>query len=245
MKKITAVKLLLVTLALLIGLSGCRTAQRKSAIADYDYSEMELVQLDAIGGGSTADRPTAVMTTSLGVIKIVLYPEYAPNTVSNFMALVEEGFYDNTAVLGVRESAFFQGVNSDGETKTTSGGLIDNEYSACMWPFKGAVGSYCDVDGFGDSRFFIIDEQPLTQEQLDKLKTITVGEGEEERQMLPDELLTAFKEVGCAVTMSGFYTFFGQTVEGFDVIETICKAQVDKKARPVEEIKIIKIELEY
>ena len=29
-----------------------------------------------------------------GIIKVELYPEYAPNTVNNFISLVSKGFYD-------------------------------------------------------------------------------------------------------------------------------------------------------
>ena len=29
-----------------------------------------------------------------GTIKMELYPEYAPNTVANFVNLIEDGFYD-------------------------------------------------------------------------------------------------------------------------------------------------------
>ena len=35
-----------------------------------------------------------------GTVKMELYPEYAPNTVANFVRLVEKGFYNNKVVYG-------------------------------------------------------------------------------------------------------------------------------------------------
>lgn len=40
------------------------------------------------------DKPVVVMETTLGDIKIELFPEKAPITVKNFLAYVESGFYD-------------------------------------------------------------------------------------------------------------------------------------------------------
>ena len=49
---------------------------------------MKLVQLESPADG----QDMAVMTTDKGVIKFVLYPEYAPKAVDNFKKLVKEGF---------------------------------------------------------------------------------------------------------------------------------------------------------
>jgi cyclophilin family peptidyl-prolyl cis-trans isomerase len=43
-----------------------------------------------------ADNPVVVMETSVGKIKIELYPDKAPVTVKNFLGYVEDKFYDNT-----------------------------------------------------------------------------------------------------------------------------------------------------
>ena len=242
-------KFFVLSLPLILLLSACAT-QPRSAISDYDYSQMELVQLDAINGEigeNDENRPIAIITTSLGIIKIALYPEYAPNTVANFIERVEEGFYDNTSVLAVQDGVFFAGLNSEGEAKTSTGEPIENEYSVNMWPFRGAVGSYYgNTPGFGDSRFFIINEQELNVEQLEQLKEISVeyDEDGEPLQMLPDELIAAFEEVGCAVTLSGFFTIFGQTIEGIEIVEEITKSELDRQSRPTQEIEIVSIKIQ-
>jgi cyclophilin family peptidyl-prolyl cis-trans isomerase len=49
------------------------------------------------GAGRAADKnPVVVMKTSLGTVKIELYPDKAPVTVKNFLAYVDAKFYDGT-----------------------------------------------------------------------------------------------------------------------------------------------------
>lgn len=43
-----------------------------------------------------ADNPVVEMVTSMGTVKIELYPEKAPITVKNFLKYVDDGFYNGT-----------------------------------------------------------------------------------------------------------------------------------------------------
>ena len=47
-----------------------------------------------------AQNPIVTFETSAGVIKAELYPEVAPNTVKNFLSLVNKGFYDGLIFIG-------------------------------------------------------------------------------------------------------------------------------------------------
>ena len=53
--------------------------------------------------------PVVVMETSKGVIKIELNPEKAPNTVKNFLAYVDDKFFDGTIVHRVIPDFMIQG----------------------------------------------------------------------------------------------------------------------------------------
>ena len=46
-----------------------------------------------------------------GNIKIELYPEYAPNTVANFIKLVEKGYYNDKVIYGKDEVCLYVGRN--------------------------------------------------------------------------------------------------------------------------------------
>lgn len=67
------------------------------------------------GGATTGSaRPVVLLKTSLGEIEIELYPDKAPVTVANFLAYVDEGFYDGTIFHRVIEDFMIQGGGYDG-----------------------------------------------------------------------------------------------------------------------------------
>ena len=76
---------------------SCMQFMSRSDTIYIDTDTLELVQTEPPKEGDTI----AVIKTSLGDIKAVLYPEYAPNAVKNFTELAESGFYDNTYVLSL------------------------------------------------------------------------------------------------------------------------------------------------
>jgi len=55
------------------------------------------------------ENPQVVMQTSMGKMVITLFPEKAPITVANFLAYVDEGFYDNTVFHRVIPGFVIQG----------------------------------------------------------------------------------------------------------------------------------------
>lgn len=65
-----------------------------------------------------------------GIIKVELYPEIAPNTVKNFIGLVQKGFYDGVIFHRVIPGFMIQGGDPEG---TGTGGpsyRIKGEFSA-------------------------------------------------------------------------------------------------------------------
>ena len=201
-------------------------------VRQYDYSTMHLIQLEEPYDG----QPMAVIETTYGTIKAVLYPEQAPNTVANFVNCANDGYYDGKDVYCIVDGAFFMtgsvdevrnsGITSDGQP-------IANEYSVDLWPFKGAI---CSFAGQG---FIVVNQRELTESDIEQLRGFTNDNGE---KLLPDELVDAFVEKGVIADFSGEYTVFAQTIEGMDVIEKICSAEVTGGLYdPVEPIYINKI----
>ena len=62
--------------------------------------------------------------------KIELYPEYAPQTVANFVALVEDGFYDGLGFHRVIEGFMAQGGDPTGDGTGNSEFTIKGEFSS-------------------------------------------------------------------------------------------------------------------
>lgn len=208
-----------------------------SPVRTYDYSQMHLVQLDEPYEG----QPTAEIETTLGTIKAVLYPEYAPNTVSNFVNRANEGFYNGKDIYCILQKAMFMsGAENDKKNSgvTEDGELIANEYSVNLWPLKGAICSFNGHPGYGDSRFFVLNEKKLEDKELEDLRAFRSNNDE----ALPEELINAFLEKGVVIDFSGGYTIFAQTIEGFDVIEKICSVNVSGElSMPDEPIYINKV----
>ena len=216
----------LLTAALVITASGCALfggdqELTPNAVHTYDYSTMRLVQLEEPAEG----QPTAEIETTLGTITAVLYPEYAPNTVQNFINRANEGYYDGKDVYCILEkSIFMAGAFDDSRNSgaTEDGQPIANEYSVNLWPFKGAVCSFNGRAGYGDSRFMVMNSRELSEESIEELRAFRNNND----QALPDELIDAFVEKGVVIDFAGAYTVFAQTIDGMDVIEKICDSQV-------------------
>ncbi|MCR4780985.1 MAG: peptidylprolyl isomerase [Ruminiclostridium sp.] len=217
----------ILTAALISAASGCalfgggNEGLNENPLRTFDYSSMKLVQLEEPREG----QKTAVIETDAGTITAVLYPEYAPNTVQNFINRANEGYYNGKDIYCVLEkSIFMSGAFDESRNSgaTEDGQPIANEYTADLWPFKGAVCSFSGRVGYGDSRFMVMNSRELSEEDFDQLREFRNNND----QALPEELLTAFREKGVVIDFAGAYTVFAQTIEGFDVIEKICSANV-------------------
>jgi len=74
-----------------------------------------LALLVAVAAPARAADPVVEMKTSLGVIRIELYPDKAPKTVDNFLHYVRDGFYDHTVFHRVIDGFMIQGGGMDGQ----------------------------------------------------------------------------------------------------------------------------------
>ncbi len=218
----------LLTAALVFTASGCalfgggsNEGLNENPLRTYDYSSMKLVQLE----GPKEGQKTAVIETDAGTITAVLYPEYAPNTVQNFINRANEGYYNGKDIYCVLEkSIFMAGAYDENRNSgaTDDGQPIANEYTVDLWPLKGAICSFSGRIGYGDSRFMVMNSRELSDESMDSLREFRNNSD----QALPEELLTAFREKGVVIDFAGAYTVFAQTIDGFDVIDKICGSNV-------------------
>lgn len=86
--------------------------------------------------------PVVEMSTSMGLIKLELYPDKAPNTVENFLTYVRDGFFDGTIFHRVVPGFVIQGggFTADMTKKETQppimneadNGLRNDHYTICM-----------------------------------------------------------------------------------------------------------------
>ena len=224
--------------------SGCSMFgnQTTNALGSYDFTQMNLIQLDKPADG----QDVAVIETNLGTMTVVLYAEFAPNTVANFKKRAEEGFYNGKPFFALQKGIYaITGASNDEGTEgiTDDGKYIANECSVNLWPFKGALLGYSSQQGYSDSRFFFAGALEITEENKKELRGYT--NQETSAQVIPEELITAFEKRGSVPGFAGTYTVFGQVINGFDTLDKILWSESDKtNMKPLEEIKIVKVTLD-
>ena len=65
--------------------------------------------LIVLSSSALAENPIVKLETSEGDITVVLYADKSPKTVENFLAHVDEGFYENTIFHRVIDNFMVQG----------------------------------------------------------------------------------------------------------------------------------------
>lgn len=138
-------------------------SEEVSAMPDHPESaspEAETSSPDITGG-----LPVVEMKTSLGTIRLELYPEEAPKTVENFLAYTREGFYDGTIFHRVIEGFMIQGggFTSDMTEKGTRS-PIENEADNGLKNERGTIAMARTMEPHSASSQFFInskDNPPL------------------------------------------------------------------------------------
>ena len=102
-----------------------------------------------------------------GVMKVELYPETAPNTVANFISLVERGFYNGTIFHRVIPGFMIQGGDPEGTGMGGPGYRIKGEFTANRFQndlkhTKGVISMARSghPDSAGSQFFIMVDDAP-------------------------------------------------------------------------------------
>jgi cyclophilin family peptidyl-prolyl cis-trans isomerase len=178
-------------------------------------SVLSLVLSVACGGGSAppakpakeeapADvitHPVVEMRTSLGTIKIELYPDKAPKTVENFLGYAREGFYDGTIFHRVIPGFMIQGGGFTPDlSEKEARAAIENEAANGLKNVRGTIAMARTGDPHSATAQFFINgkDNPF----LDYKESTRTGYG---------------------------YAVFGKVVEGLDVVDQIEKVSTGSR----------------
>ena len=163
-------------------------------------------------GLAQAGSPMVVMKTSMGTIKIELDEAKAPVTVKNFLAYVDEGFYDGTIFHRVIDGFMVQGGGFTADmTQKPTKPPIKNEAGNGLKNLRGTIAmARTSVVDSATAQFFI---NVVDNAFLDHRDDTSQGFG---------------------------YAVFGRVVEGMDVVDKIKKVattthqgMADMPAQPV------------
>ena len=106
-----------------------------------------------------------VMETSMGTIKIKLFPKKAPKTVENFIGLIEKGYYDGIIFHRVIPDFMIQGGDPTGTGtggESLWGGKFEDEFHADLSNIYGALSMANAGPATNGSQFFIVQKSDGT-----------------------------------------------------------------------------------
>lgn len=141
-----------------------------------------------------------------GTIKIELYPDMAPNTVKNFIKLINEGYYNGLTFHRVEEN-LIQGGEKAEETAIYSinGEFIENGYDNTLKFERGTIG------------IARADYSPYTTD----LNLIKQGYNSGYAQF--------FIMAQDVPQFDGYYCSFGKVIEGIEIVDEITKLETEVK----------------
>ncbi len=213
--------------------SSAKASSSSSTAEAVDLNSLELPQLSS----EVAENEDLVeMTTSLGTIKIKLFPKIAPLAVENFMTHAKEGYYNGVTFHRVISEFMIQGGDPDG---TGAGGEsiwkeeFAPEISDQLYHIRGALamartGGDVSKKTQG-SQFYIVQNDEDVSSGLSTKK-------------YPEKIINAYKNGGTP-SLDGQYSVFGQVIEGLDVVDKIAASATDSNNKPTTDITIESINI--
>lgn len=138
------------------GIQKPKVAELRASIED-ERPKVEAEMAKRKADADADDRPRVTITTSKGDIVVELFEDDAPNTVANFVSLVEKGFYDGTPFHRVIAGFMAQGGDPTGTGSGGPGHAIECE---CELPtarkhFLGSLSMAHAGKNTGGSQFFL------------------------------------------------------------------------------------------
>ena len=175
----------------------------------------------------------AEITTSAGVIKVLLFPQIAPKAVENFTQLAQKGYYDGVVFHRVIEGAIIQSGSFDG---TPNGGKsiweleFEDEFSDLLHHYNGALSMANHGPDTNGSQFFFVTAEigGLSGDILQQMSDIGWREA----------VIDAYKQAGGLPSLDWNYTVFGQIYEGLNVAYDISRVKTNAEDRPEKDVVI-------
>jgi peptidyl-prolyl cis-trans isomerase B (cyclophilin B) len=172
------------------------------------------------------------METSMGSIKIKLFPKQAPKAVENFLTHAENGYYDGLNFHRVIEGFMLQGgdpTGTGGGGESIYGKPFEDEFSEQLFNFRGALSMANAGPGTNGSQFFIVQAKSAPADSIPADH--------------PEKVKEAYLEKGGTPWLDGAHTVFGQVIGGMDVVDAITAVKTEAGDKPAEAVVIESIQI--
>ena len=163
-------------------------------------------------------RPVATMEVeNFGTIKFELYPEYAPETVANFVTLANRGFYDGLTFHRIVKDFMIQGgdKNGDGTGLATTSDLRDDGDDT-EYTIKG------EFIANGVENKLQFEEGVVAMARSDYTNYSSSLAEESYNSGSSQFFIMTAENTG----LNGQYTSFGKVIEGMDIVHKIEEVEV-------------------
>ena len=206
------------------------------ALEGFSMVEKELqypqVDIEAVEG------PIATIKTNHGDLRIKLFPEHAPKTVANFIALSKDGYYDGVIFHRIIKDFMIQGGDPTGTGmggESIYGESFEDEFSEELYNVRGALSMANAGPNTNGSQFFIVQNQHLPYSK----KEIARGGW-------PEPIAEIYAEQGGTPHLDRRHTVFGQLADeaSYEVLDAIAGVETGSMDKPVEDVVIETIEIE-
>lgn len=245
-----------------------QSAQQAAPVQEIKVSENVVTDKDFDQMAPPAQgEQIAILKTSMGEMKVRLFPEDAPKAVENFVKHAQEGYYDGLTFNRVVQDFMIQGGDP---TETGRGGEsiwgtpFEDEFSARLHNYRGALSMANAGPNTNGSQFFVVTKGPdeSFKEFLQELSNYTgpiyqdnrSGEIISGAQRFTEKAVENYTKIGGTPFLDGGFpqqdgvlkghAVFGQVYEGMDVADNISMVAVgDDGETPVEPVVIETIEI--
>ena len=206
------------------------------ALEGFGMVEKELqfpqVDIEAVEG------PIATIKTNHGDLRIKLFPEHAPKTVANFIALSKDGYYDGVIFHRIIKDFMIQGGDPTGTGmggESIYGESFEDEFSEELYNVRGALSMANAGPNTNGSQFFIVQNQHLPYSK----KEIARGGW-------PEPIAEIYADQGGTPHLDRRHTVFGQLADeaSYEVLDAIAGVETGVMDKPVEDVVIETIEIE-
>ena len=207
-----------------------------NALEGFGMVEKELhfpqVDIEAVEG------PIATIKTNHGDMRIKLFPDHAPKTVANFIALSKDGYYDGVIFHRIIKDFMIQGGDPTGTGmggESIYGESFEDEFSEELYNVRGALSMANAGPNTNGSQFFIVQNQHLPYSK----KEIARGGW-------PEPIAEIYAEQGGTPHLDRRHTVFGQLADeaSYEVLDAIAGVETGAMDKPVKDVVIQTIEIE-
>ncbi|MFE8702397.1 peptidylprolyl isomerase [Cytobacillus sp. FJAT-54145] len=233
-------------LAMILVLAGCGTSPEEKANeqdgtngSTEEQADTEGVTYPQLSTEVAENERLVEMETSMGTIKIKLFPDHAPKAVENFIKHSESGYYEGIIFHRVIKDFMIQGGDPTGtgmSGESAFGEPFEDEPSDKTFNFRGALSMANSGPNTNGSQFFIVQSSSMDPSLITQLEQLNY----------PKEAVEEYKNGGAPwlddeASPDRYHTVFGQVIEGMDIVDQIANVETGEQDKPVEDVVIKKI----